>query len=157
VQVQWLMTHSAKRLLSNISDQNNAGICRTFIKTEYSPDNFQEVQKNFDKACEWKKKVSKIVLRSIDTINLKTIDTTKIPALPNNEPMVNEYKMNVIFDIKNYNRWANELRLNYKKREKSVSEIVLIYFSPLLLIVGLAIRITKVTGELMYEKKKNEV
>jgi hypothetical protein len=135
-------------LCSLLSPGGSKTVCRDFVREEYSPSNFDSIVADYNDACEWSIKTYKLIAL-VDTSNYQLIDTTKIPVL---ETKHNKWFKNIILDnIRGYNKLIEE-------RRDSQNEIVnnqkndLLFFTPLLLIFGLAIRITKVSGELRHEK-----
>jgi hypothetical protein len=135
-------------MLSFLDSEDSHIVCRTFNRSEYSPENFDAIVADFDRCCKWSKDVREIVT-SIDTVKNDLVDMTKIPNLQT----VNNiwYKNTVLENIEEYNKIVSEKIVNenviYEANNGS-----LLFFTPLFLILGLAIRITKVTGELRNEK-----
>ena len=135
-------------MLSFLDSEDSHIVCREFTRSEYSPKDFDAVVDDFDRCCKWSKEVHKIVT-SIDTLKNDFVDMSKIPYLQT----VNNiwYKNTVLGNIEEYNKIVSEKIENeniiYETRNGS-----LLFFTPLFLILGLAIRITKVTGELRNEK-----
>jgi hypothetical protein len=151
--VKYQLLFEADQLVSYLTPENSSWVCRTFTKTEFSPENIEEVQKEYDKACQWRNDVSKIVIKSIDTINFNLIEIKKLPILNANDSQIKVFKNDIFDHIKTYNNCVKILKKNSQIQEPTTGDIMIIYFSPILLIAGLSLRITKVTGELKYEKK----
>ena len=137
-----------KYVCSFLSPEGSKTVCREFVRGELSPSNFDSVVVDYDRTCQWSKNLYRI-LTSIDTTNYQQIDTTKIPLLETND---NKWFKGVILEgIREYNKLVKEQYDNQAEID-SGQQSELLFFTPLLLILGLAIRITKVTGELRYEK-----
>ena len=137
-----------KYINSFLSPEGSKIVCRTSVKTEYSPSNFDEIVKDDNNACEWSKKIYQIIKR-IDTAAYTSVNMSEIPPLETSE---NIWFKGVILD--NINKY-NSLVLDKENCARQIDDLnkdTFLVFSPLLLILGLAIRLTKVTGELMHEK-----
>jgi hypothetical protein len=133
---------------SFLPTEGSNAICRDFVRTEFSPSNFDSIVTDYNNTCDWSKKVFQLI-NLIDTTNFQLIDTTKIPHLQTKD---NNWFKNVIVDnIREYNKLITQnLESQIQVDESEQTEFV--FYTPLLLILGLAIRITKVTGELLHEK-----
>lgn len=136
-------------LYSILTPKDPDWICRKFIRSEYSPANFDAVVDDFNKACQWKSDMFNIVAK-IDSPNYDLIDTTKIPYLNDNSNTI-EFKRWVLQDIRNYNEEVAIKKQNEQINESSKYDTFTL-FGPILLILGLSLRITKVSGELKHEK-----
>ncbi|MGP2656526.1 hypothetical protein ACOJTA_05715 [Malaciobacter sp. WC5094] len=129
-------------------------ICSKGIKSKYSPKNFDEIERLSELHCEWFKKVRTFLdskLKEDDLPNIKIEDLPivtfyKAPHIDN----VNEIKK----FINNYNKLKKEYITVQNLTQKSEFEKVLFYLAPFILLIGLALRITKVTAEIIEEKEK---
>lgn len=123
-------------------------VCREYVRNEFSPDNFDDIVRDYDESCEWSKKIFQIISR-VDTKNYQEIDISIIPPL---ETTDNKWFRDLIINsISEY----NDLVKKKKEQEKELESTSIEGFSilaPLFLILGLAIRITKTTGEIRYER-----
>jgi hypothetical protein len=150
--IKYEMAFNTKELLYHLTPENSSWVCRTFVKDKYSPENLEDLQLKYDAACEWRTKVAKVVVNAIDSPKLEIIDVKKLPELVENDSQIKTFKKIVLDYIKQYNNCVTALQKNADLQQNGDSDIIMIYFSPILLILGLALRITKVTGELKYEK-----
>jgi hypothetical protein len=121
-------------------------VCRTFIRSAFSPppDEFQRTQDEFNRACEWFKQVAAIIQSPSGEI-----DTNSFPLKPtvSESALIDAFSQ---FDraINNVNSEIRGRALLRSSATRSGSEDFLTIFSPLLLALALALRITKVTGEI---------
>lgn len=140
-----------KFILSYLLKEGSHIVCdREFIWKESSPSNFNEIVKDFERCCDWSKEVYKIVA-SIDTISYTWIDVEKIPDLKTESNQW--FKQTIIDGINHYNSLVTE-KIENEKVVDNYSNSIYSFLLPLFLIIGLALRLTKVTGELLHEKNK---
>lgn len=101
----------------------------------------------------WRRSVNKIVSQ-VDTNKYTIIDTNTLPSIDTKNAALFDLHNSVKQSIRNYN---NAVLL----KDKNISQIEtfkdrdLTYLLPLFLIIGLSLRITKVTGELKHERSGN--
>lgn len=124
--------------------------CHKFVRSEFSPDNLEELQEKNDLVCEWFKKIGIIIPKNGD--DLPDINLDSLPRISVDDSLLN-YFIFLIYDlIEEYNNMRREYFELVDKSHKSDFEVILSFFSPLLICLALGIRITKVTGELVIEK-----
>jgi hypothetical protein len=136
--------------LVNMLAAKPGAVCRTFIRSEYSPpaDEFAQVQREYNEACQWIGKVA---------TNLPT--QIQAPAKPISREFLGSSPSVTTGDLRDiiegvyrqlgyYNRDAALVAKLHKQAERTETENTMILVSPFLLAVALALRITKVTGEL---------
>lgn len=129
-------------------------ICIKFVRNEQSPDDFDEIQAEYDEFCEWNK-------RLLADLPTRLPDDDELPDLkypdykpeknPKNKVLI-EYISNIKKYFEYYQTDRNEYITLKKASFKSDFEKTLFYLSPILLCIALALRITKVTGEIKLEK-----
>lgn len=138
-------------LLSTLSPDETSWVCRESIRSEYSPKNYDRIVSGYDNTCAWRSKVYSLVIRT-DTINYKAISLSEVPPLDIVDcKECEEYKNNIIYFIEKYNISVNENENNLNNiNSRSTYNIIIL--SPLILILGLALRITKISGELRHDK-----
>jgi hypothetical protein len=136
------------------SDMSNQYFCKKFTKSEYSPENFDEVQKEFDIMCEWKETN---FLRIDSMLNGQIIVNISELAIPNvkTESLI-ESIYYLTHNIEQYNYYITQKQILTNKIKYYDFEDMFRIFSPLLLIIGLSIRFTKTLGEINLQKKKNK-
>ena len=91
------------------------------------------------------------MVASMDSLNLKGIEIDSLPILETKEN--SHFKREVYEAIGLYNALLKE-RDEKQNILNSIDDDTFTYFSPLLLVIGLALRLAKVTGELKHEKKQ---
>lgn len=122
-----------------------------YQKSELSPPNFDEMMQELSRYCDWLGEISPIIDVSIEKrqiINHPQFDVTtgQLIIVGNLEHLA--------FQIDSYNAALRELDQASLDAEKSEFDLMLGYFAPVLLAVALALRVTKVSGELWWSKKK---
>lgn len=133
-------------------------ICRTFVRSPYSPpeEQFKRTQAEFDAACGWFSQVAQAIPKS------RPPQTTEVPwrSLPSPPPVTNAGLKEDIEVIRQSVEEFNASGANFKRLESETqrhgSEEVLLVISPLLIAFALALRITKVTGEIRIERLKGK-
>lgn len=125
--------------------------CRRFTRSEYSPRNLDEIQKEFDLACRWYTYLNGQLLPTAMP-NFPPFDFDK----PNYLATVSDSSLTRYFSEfdslgKHYRDAANKVSILKKQAERSHAEGGLIVIAPFLLAVALALRITKTTGEIRLE------
>jgi len=127
-------------------------ICRIFMKDWYSTANFEEVQKEYDQICEWNRQLLKNLHKLSDDC-LPKIEYNNIkPPITPIDPILREYLDTIKTYLNDYNKLRREYFNLKKKSLKNNFEEILFYIWPVLICVALALRITKVRGEIKLEK-----
>lgn len=148
--IAWQIPSAYEYMCSRLSADGSPTVCRGFVRSEYSPPNFDEIVADYDRSCKWSKEVFAII-QKIDTQEYSIIDTTKLPILITTD---NNWFKNIISeDIRRYNSLIYE-RDDARTELNYIKDGFFEFLRPLLLILGLSIRLTKVTGEVKLEKKK---
>lgn len=128
-------------------------ICREFIRTAYSPppEVFEAAQREYDKYCEWNKEFLKKIP---EKLNGTLPDLKYSDYMPSGKPtdeIIEEY----LSTIEKYFSQYVEYRKKHIKLEeaskRSYLESIVFYLSPILICFALALRITKITGEIKNE------
>lgn len=141
---------SLERLKSEFSNPEGTYLCMKFIRSEYSPDDFDKRQKQHDLRCEWLKEVASVA----QSFSIKELPEIKYSSFPKptfkGESLLERYKL-----LKKHIDWYTEDRKAVSEVEalisKSEFEKTIFYLSPFLLCFALALRIAKVTGEIRHE------
>jgi hypothetical protein len=126
------------------------GVCRTFTRAPNSPpqEEFERVQREYNQACEWLDHLGSIIPREVPTPP-KLISAASLPGRP--DASIGDLKNmidGVYEQLEFYNRDVEALLVVYNAKQPSHFEDQLIYLGPFLLALALALRITKVTGEI---------
>lgn len=129
-------------------------ICSKGIRTEFAPKNFDEIERLSELHCEWFKKVRALLDSKLKETDLPNIQIEDLPIVTFYEALhidnVNEIKE----FINEYNELKNKYITVQNLTKKDESERILFYLAPFILLIGLALRITKVTAEIIEENKK---
>jgi hypothetical protein len=132
-------------------DPINTHYCMQFIKSELSPDDLDERQRQHNLRCDWLKGVSKV----INKLEPKNLPKLKMDDFPN-PTFEDDFLLETVGDVENHVRWYTEHRNQAIETATLLSktglEKNLFYFSPFLLCLAFALRVAKVTGELRNEK-----
>jgi hypothetical protein len=124
--------------------------CMTFVRGDYSPENFDEVQNNYRMACEWRKELS-AYFGSINKLDTPIIIFDDLPPVVFDDPTLNEAVVWLKDRLKEYEDQIKVLSMTEAAARKRSWESELGYYAPFLLCMALALRITKVTGEVRHE------
>ena len=129
-------------------------ICRTFTITEYSSKNTAQTQAEYNFACVEFTKLTKEVRtseenREVGFLNLMDVSQTR-------KKLTDSILIETLDNLKSaYDIFLNALdEKSYNKHQVQTTpyEFVLAILSPFLLMLALALRITKVTGEIRLSK-----
>lgn len=129
----------------------NNHFCIKLVKKDSSPENFDEIQNQYTLGCIWRRSLSEFW----KGINQNELPEIKFDDFP--EPTFDERILNETVS------WLKELIVKYEKQRdvwiktkkltrKKDWEEMLGYYSLFFLCVALALRLTKVTGEVLHEK-----
>jgi len=130
-----------------------SAICRTFIKSEFSPPprEFERLQREYDEACKWFRQIPAAIPKTLDD-NPKEIAVSSLPPAPSvTSGDLLQMISNVFQAIDRFNdsiRTRQQLRA---EAQRSRFEEVLFVMSPLFFALALALRVAKVTGEIRLE------
>lgn len=142
-----------KELRRVVAQSPTGSLCAKFVKSESSPSDFDERQRQHDVACKWVTSISSLVPESDEPPfkELRFVDT---------QPPEDITARDVIQSME----WIQRLFDDYEQRRKEYEDLLIllertdgerthIIFGPILLCIALAIRITKVTGEIRLERQ----
>lgn len=144
---------SSVRSLAQLLSSSPGTVCGTFIRSEFSPprDAFDAIQKDYDRACEWFKAIVKAI-PSEQPAPLTPINPSSLPRRPEASAAGLVDMIGGFFtQLGYYNRQAEILDDLLRKTRRTGVEDSLVYLGPFLLAIALALRITKVTGEIRLE------
>jgi len=134
---------------------NNPGICRTFVRGPHSPpaEQFQRSQQEFNIACDWFNKVATIIpLRDKPpAAKILLVDLPPIPTFT--EPVLTGNLRALEKELSNFNATVATHDEIEAQTHRSLPEEILVIFMPIFFAVALAMRITKVTGEIRVERR----
>lgn len=133
--------------------QSPGAVCRTFTRSEYSPPaaEFQRIQQEYNEVCNWARKTVSSLPREASTPP-SILDTGSLPQRPAiTEPALVDMTDYFYHQIDSYNTLVQTVRGLATSSKRDDIEWTLVVLGPFLLATALAIRLTKVTGELRYE------
>lgn len=139
------MVSTYERLKDQISFLTSSAVCRKFNRTEYSPKNFDAIQIEYDNVCSFG-----------GQLNSRTPadppEDLKVLKLDEHPTVTDGLLTDMLSSVKEKAKIYIEARRVYDQtvdaQNSTYLEIVLTFSAPLLLAIALALRITKVTGEL---------
>jgi hypothetical protein len=140
-----------EELKSKFAYADNSYYCMELIRTEYSPDNFDELVIQIRARCSWVKEVHK-TLSLFDADTLPLIGMDMFPEVTFTDPYLLETVNNIKIAVSDYSDFRESTLNTIAMTESSELEETVFYWSPFLLAIALALRIAKVSGELRYEK-----
>jgi hypothetical protein len=127
--------------------------CRTFVRGEWSPpkEDLERMQREYDAVCDWFKNVAE---RIVLEVPIKTIDPKTIPSAPSVAGKdLNRQIAEFQRDLAQHNEAAQERASLDKAAERSDIEWTWLILSPPLLAIAVALRLTKVTGEIRLDRQ----
>jgi hypothetical protein len=139
-------------VVDSVRFMTGPAVCREFVRSNSSPKNFDEVQVEFNRVCTF----ARTLAHALPTTEPKALDRDFFLR----RPPVTESALR-----ENY-QWLDQRVEDYLTADRQYSETVrgvertsmdLFYaaIAPVLLVVALALRITKVTGEIRLERQTN--
>jgi hypothetical protein len=131
----------------------SGAVCRTFVRSTYSPlePQFSEIQQSFDAQCAWFKdllpKVLSLTVEEAQKVNVLEL----APARPvgGEDYAYRSLDESVIRLSEAY----SELETLRRKTSKSWFHEFILVFGPFLLAIAIALRLTKVSGEVDIERR----
>ena len=129
---------------------NSQAFCRQPVRTTSSPpeQEFNRIKIEFDRACEWAKEYASNVPRTVQP-PFAEVAWDEFPSAQNDPNSVTKDSVDSIHQsVEEYNLLVREHSKLTASQGKSEFEKTLAMLSPVLLAVALALRITKVTGEI---------
>jgi len=116
-------------------------ICREFKRSPFSPENFDEIVKEYDQFCVW----NKLWIASLPERVAPDYPEINIPP-SYQDPPDKRYMEHIHEALGKYQELRNRIELYETASQSSDFEQLLFFFWPFLLCIALALRITKVTG-----------
>lgn len=129
-------------------------ICRTFVRSELSPppEEFQRIQNDYNVACAWVKQVNNALSKHAASPP-RPIDWASLPPRPKvSEGALNDMFRGLDSQVAYFDQSIEAFESLRVKSKQTSAEEAFVYLSPFLLAIALAIRFTKVTGEVKLEK-----
>lgn len=142
------------RLNMEVEIGKGPGFCRVFVPSEYSPPKteFARIQKEHDAVCNWFNLLAKTLPTTAENVKYP-ISLTALPILPvdGGETFARRLKA-LTQSIEGVNQQLAVIEELRASKKRNSMEEALQLLGPLLLAVAIALRITKVTGEIANEK-----
>ena len=139
---------------------NKRILCDTqFVKSQISPKNFDDILRQDKELCNWFSLALDTILKEDqpDKVLLSTINYGSLPKLNNiSHRVLLLYQNSFLIQVDGYNK-AFDKYTRLKEQSDSKNNYVYKFFAPFFLPIALALRITKVTGELMLEQVSSKV
>lgn len=122
-----------------------------YEKSERSPPNFDELMQELSRYCGWLGELRPIINTSVEQHQL--IDYLPFEVTTGHLTIIGDLE-HLAYQVDSYNAAVREFDQASLDAEKSELDFILGYFAPILLAVALALRITKVSGELWWSQNK---
>jgi hypothetical protein len=123
-------------------------ICRTFVRSPLSPppEEFNKTVAEYDLACSW----MHLVTDHLQKIGRwDRIDTSQLPAAPrSSEQTILRFEAEISDAFRRHNTLVDKRKALEAAQSRSDLEELIAVLSPICAMLALALRITKVTGEL---------
>lgn len=142
---QSLVQSTFEDLRHEIRFLNSAAVCRQFIRGEFSPPDFDAIQKEYDAVCDFAKRILGQLPEGppADLSQLHLDDRPHVTA---------KSLLDTLKGLDDRAAWYRRARKTYddtvEASGRTSFESSALIMAPLLLAVALALRITKVTGEI---------
>ncbi|TAM48409.1 MAG: hypothetical protein EPN55_00170 [Gammaproteobacteria bacterium] len=131
----------------------SGAICRKFVRSEYSPppEVFNRIQGEFDEQCKW----FTMAWKRLETSPFAKRTSLTLQDLGNTIPRGGEeWAITYLREsLDRYNMAVANLERLIEAEKRTDAEKVLSLFAPFLLAIALALRVAKVTGELLHERR----
>ena len=138
-----------QRLLDSVRMTTGPSVWRTFVRSELSPPNFDEIQRHYDAVC----KFAQTLLRALPSEPPDELNHAVFSGRPaTNHADLREQYAWIDESAKSYDDANEQYHSTAGSAERTSGEVALAVLSPLLLAVALALRFTKVTGEIGLER-----
>jgi hypothetical protein len=138
-------------VLYNVNFMTGPAVCRTFTKPEYSPSNFAEIQAEYDAVC-------KFARESVDLLRPRPPETLADFHMASRPSTTDDVLLDTFKDLDRaliaYRTADSEYHRTVVMATRGGSDLALTVISPILVAFALALRITKVTGELAEERAR---
>jgi hypothetical protein len=123
-------------------------LCRKFERSQFSPpeEEFKRTQKEYNDACAWANQISEHI-KGVDRWGI--IDIPSLPKpLEATDPSIPKLEQEMFDAFKTHNAIALKRKALQEASKRSESEQFFVIVAPVLAVFALALRITKVTGEI---------
>ena len=126
-------------------------ICRVFIRSDYSPNNFDEIQEEYNQVCEWLSQLGSAI-EITKTSELELINWEKLDAPVIKDDLLKKFLEEMQNLLHDYNiRAQNFIDANNALHSTKYEEFFYALW-PYLFVLSIAFRISKTSGELLHLK-----
>lgn len=140
---------SYQRVIRDVHALTETYVCRDFVRSDLSPENFNLVQKEFDSACAFGREL---------TEKLPTTPPDRLDrAIFRQRPIVTQASLRDLYlqldqSLDSYEGAHRQYMSTVLAAERSSTEVAFSFASPVLFVMALALRFTKVTGEIRLDR-----
>ena len=127
-------------------------ICSEISQGPFSSNNFEETRLIQDSICAWSERVRKVI--EVDINQHSLIPDIQIPSVSNK--VQKEFVNDIVMRVEDYNQNLTDFNTLEAIIASNNISSTLERLSPLILILGLAIRISKIEGEIRIENTKRD-
>ena len=132
-------------LRREIHFMTSAAVCRQFVRSEHSPQDFDAIQREYDSVCQFAKQLQSRV-PSDPPADLQGLALTERPRVT--DDVLRNILDGLDRESESYIRARRAFNQTLAATQRNSLDVTLVFLWPLLLAVALALRITKVTGEI---------
>lgn len=127
-------------------------ICRKFVRSQYSPplEDFDRTQREFDATCQWFKSIFEALPATLPKDEIATVNLPSKPSV--SQPDLVQFISSFDLALNEFNRALRGEKFLRENSHETDADVMMALFTPILLAAALALRITKVTGELKLDK-----
>jgi hypothetical protein len=127
-------------------------ICRTFVRTENSPppNEVESVQREYDSTCHWLNAFARSLPSPPPPVPMQEINVPDAPKVTNE--VLQQTVRGLASEFETFNAEVGAFKAMEARSQHSELEEILGYLGPLLIVLALALRATKVTGELLLDR-----
>jgi hypothetical protein len=125
-----------------------------FVRSEYSPSNFDEVMVQYGEYCAWliaKQEELTPVIEGRQVVDVTSFAQSSLFPLVADIKFEEGYLRRL---LEEYNFSLVELQNFKSESNKSEIEVIIIFFAPVVLAIALALRLTKVSGEIWWYRRR---
>ena len=128
-----------------LEDMAGVEVCRTLSRNELPPAEFDATQREYNNVCAWARRV----VRSLPEEPPASLEGSGLDQPPGHRSVALQEMFAALgHDLSEYRRYQQSARDLQSSSERNDLELTVAFVAPFLLATALALRITKVTGEL---------
>jgi hypothetical protein len=128
-------------------------VCRKFIRSEFSPSNLEDMQRQYDDVCKWYHTAAASLPKQVGPLDFPKISFDDLdPPKGLTDSILNQTLQEVRQLCDDYETQREKYTQLIKLAGRGGGEDFVFFFSPILLCIALALQIAKVTAEIRLEK-----